>query len=52
MKRAIEDQENLFMKPATAKKILIQDDRMVGIRTHLGEEILTQALILLQDLSE
>ncbi|HSB07817.1 MAG TPA: tRNA uridine-5-carboxymethylaminomethyl(34) synthesis enzyme MnmG [Thermodesulfobacteriota bacterium] len=46
MKKAIEDQENLFMKQATVEEILIDDKRMVGIRTHLGEEILTQALIL------
>ena len=46
MKKAIEDQENLFMKQATVEEILIEDNRMVGIRTHLGEEILTQALIL------
>ena len=46
MKKAIEDQENLFMKQATVEEILVEDNRMVGIRTHLGEEILTQALIL------
>ncbi len=46
MKKAIEDRENLFMKQATVEEILIEDNRMVGIRTHLGEEILTQTLIL------
>jgi len=46
MKKAIEDQENLFMKQATVEEILIEDSRMIGIKTHLGEEIQTQTLIL------
>jgi len=46
MKKAIEDQENLFMKQATVEEILIEGSRVVGIRTHLGEEILGKTLIL------
>ena len=46
MKKTIEDQENLFMKQATVEEILIKDNRIIGIKTHLGEEILTQTLIL------
>jgi tRNA uridine 5-carboxymethylaminomethyl modification enzyme len=46
MKKAIEDQGNLFMKQATVEEILVEGGRVVGIRTHLGEEIQTKALIL------
>ncbi len=46
MKKMIEDQKNLFMKQATAEEILIEDDRIVGIKTHLGEEIQARTLIL------
>ncbi len=46
MKKAIEDQENLFMKQATVEEILIEDNRIVGIKTHLGEEIQARTLIL------
>jgi tRNA uridine 5-carboxymethylaminomethyl modification enzyme len=46
MKKAIEDQENLFLKQATVEEILIKDSRIIGVKTHLGEEILTQTLIL------
>ena len=53
MKKAIEDQENLFMKQATVEEILIKDNRIVGIKTHLGEEIPTKTLILVSgDLSQ
>ena len=46
MKKAIEDQGNLFMKQATVEEILVEGGRVVGIRTHLGEEIQTRTLIL------
>ncbi len=46
MKKAIEDQESLFMKQATVEGILVEDGRVVGVRTHLGEEIQTKTLIL------
>lgn len=46
MKRAIEGQRNLFVKQATAEKILVEDGQVVGVETHLGERLLTRALIL------
>src|SRR5512136_2227795 len=46
MKKVIEDQANLFLKQATVEEILIEDDRVLGIKTHLGEEIHTKILIL------
>jgi len=46
MKKAIEDQENLFMKQATVEEILTEGSRVIGIKTHLGEEILTKTLVL------
>ncbi len=46
MKKAVEDQENLFMRQATVEEILIEGDRIAGIRTHLGEEIAAKTVIL------
>jgi tRNA uridine 5-carboxymethylaminomethyl modification enzyme len=46
MKTAIEDQGHLFMKQATVEEILIENNHILGIRTHLGEEIFTKTLIL------
>jgi tRNA uridine 5-carboxymethylaminomethyl modification enzyme len=46
MKKAIEDQQNLFIKQATVEEILSEGDRIVGVKTHLNEIIRTKALIL------
>ncbi len=46
MKKAVEDQENLFMRQSTVEEILIEGGRVAAIRTHLGEEIAAKALIL------
>ena len=46
MKKAIEDQQNLFIKQATVEEILSVGDRIVGVKTHLNEIIQTKALIL------
>jgi tRNA uridine 5-carboxymethylaminomethyl modification enzyme len=46
MKKALEDQENLLIKQAAVEKILIEDNRIIGVETHLGEVLLTKALIL------
>jgi tRNA uridine 5-carboxymethylaminomethyl modification enzyme len=46
MKKVVEDQENLSMKQATVEEILIEEDRTVGVKTDLGEEIPTKTLIL------
>jgi tRNA uridine 5-carboxymethylaminomethyl modification enzyme len=46
MKRAVEEQKNLFIKQATVEKILVEDSRVVGVETHLGEVLSTKTLIL------
>ncbi|MGD0916466.1 MAG: tRNA uridine-5-carboxymethylaminomethyl(34) synthesis enzyme MnmG [Thermodesulfobacteriota bacterium] len=46
MKRTVEQQANLFIKQATVEEILVDEDRMVGIRTDLNETIQAKALIL------
>ncbi len=46
MKKAIEDQEGLFIKQATVEETLIEGNRVAGVKTHLGEEIAAQTLIL------
>jgi len=46
MKRAIEDQERLFIKQATVEEILVEDAKVFGVKTHLGETILGQAVII------
>ena len=46
MKRAIEDQKNLAVKQATVEEILVDGDKIVGVKTHLNEIIRTNALIL------
>jgi tRNA uridine 5-carboxymethylaminomethyl modification enzyme len=46
MKKAIEDQENLFIKQATVEEILIEGNKVGGVKTDLGENIQSKALIL------
>jgi len=46
MKKALEDQEGLTLRQATVEEILLGGNQVTGIRTHLGEEIRTRALIL------
>jgi tRNA uridine 5-carboxymethylaminomethyl modification enzyme len=46
MKRAVEDQENLTIKQATVEEILVDDERIVGVKTHLNEIIQTKSLVL------
>jgi tRNA uridine 5-carboxymethylaminomethyl modification enzyme len=46
MKKALEDQEGLFVKQATVEEILVNGNLVVGIRTHLGEIIQAKAVIL------
>jgi len=46
MKRAVEQQKDLFTKQATVEEILVDKDRMVGVKTHLNETIHAKALIL------
>ncbi len=46
MKKAIEDQKNLTIKQATVEEILVDGNRITGVKTHLNETILTKTLIL------
>src|SRR5512139_1875023 len=46
MKRTIEAQKNLSIKQATVEEILVEGNRIVGVRTHLNEDIEARAVIL------
>ena len=46
MKKAIEDQERLFIKQATVEEILVEGGKVIGVKTHLNETILGQAVII------
>ena len=46
MKKAVESQKNLSIKQATVEEILGEDHKIIGVKTHLNETILTKALIL------
>lgn len=47
MKKALEEQENLSMKQATAETILTENGRVVsGVRTSFGEEFRARAVII------
>ena len=46
MKRTIEDQENLTIKQATVEEILVDGNKIIGVKTDLNETIQTKALIL------
>jgi len=46
MKRVVEDQENLTIKQATVEEILVDDEKIVGVKTNLNETIQTKALVL------
>ena len=46
MKKAIEDQEHLFIKQATVEEILVENAKVIGVKTHLDETILGQAVII------
>jgi len=46
MKKAIEDQKGLYLKQATVEEVLIDGDKVVGVKTHLSETIETRTLIL------
>jgi tRNA uridine 5-carboxymethylaminomethyl modification enzyme len=46
MKKAVEDQKNLIIKQATVEEILIDANKIVGVKTHLNEIIRAKALIL------
>jgi tRNA uridine 5-carboxymethylaminomethyl modification enzyme len=46
MKKAIEDQKDLTIKQATVEEILLDGNKVAGIKTYLNETILTKVLIL------
>jgi len=46
MKRAVEQQKDLFIKQATVEEILVDGNKIVGVKTHLNETIQAKALIL------
>jgi tRNA uridine 5-carboxymethylaminomethyl modification enzyme len=46
MKKAVEDQKNLTIKQATVEEILVDEDKIIGVKTNLNETIQTKALVL------
>ncbi|MGB9629999.1 MAG: FAD-dependent oxidoreductase, partial [Thermodesulfobacteriota bacterium] len=46
MIRAVQSQENLTLHQATVEEILVEKDRVIGVRTDSNEVILTRALVL------
>ena len=46
MKRIVEEQANLFIKQATVEEIIVDGNKVTGIRTDGNETILTKTLIL------
>jgi tRNA uridine 5-carboxymethylaminomethyl modification enzyme len=46
MKKAVEDQKNLIAKQATVEEILVDGNKIVGVKTHLNEVIRGKTLIL------
>jgi len=46
MKKDVEDQKNLTLKQATVEEILVDGNKVAGVRTHQNETILTKTLIL------
>jgi len=46
MKKDVQDQKNLTIEQATVEEILVDGNKVTGVKTHLNETILTQTLIL------
>jgi tRNA uridine 5-carboxymethylaminomethyl modification enzyme len=46
MKKDVEDQKNLTLKQATVEEILVDGNKVTGVKTHQNETILTKTLIL------
>ena len=46
MKHFVENQKNLVLKQGMLKKIIIKNDRVLGIETQFGEEIQAPAVVL------
>ncbi len=46
MKRAVEHQEHLTIRQATVEEILVDEDKVLGVKSNLNETIQVKALIL------
>ena len=46
MKAVIERQENLEVKQSLVEELLVEGNRIVGVRDHLGVEFLSSAVVL------
>ncbi len=46
MKKAVEQQEKLFIKEATVEEIIVEDQKILGVKTDGNETILAKAVIL------
>lgn len=46
MKKTVEHQERLLIKQATVEEVLVQDNRVFGVRTFLGESLYAKTVIL------
>jgi len=46
MKEAVENQHRCHIKQATVEEVLVEDNRVVGIRTHLNEVIEARGVVL------
>ena len=46
MKSVLESQENLFLKQQTVEELLVENQKIKGVKTNIGEEFLTQTVII------
>ena len=46
MKKVLEDEQNLFIKQAEAKEILVEDGKVIGILTEQGETYLSNKIVI------
>lgn len=46
MKSVLEKQENLFLKQQTVEELLVENQKIKGVKTNIGEEFLTQTIII------
>ncbi len=46
MKSVLEKQENLFLKQQTVEELLVENQKIKGVKTNIGEEFLTRAVII------
>ena len=46
LKKTLENQENLFLRQGEASNILVEDNKVIGIKTKQGEKFSTKAIII------